>query len=303
MITVKQSDLPEGIFLNRYFENRMIRRNQNILLAVTGGTGSGKSYTCLRIAELWYQYKFGEPFPSQHVCFTIEEVMRVLSQKEKKLRKGDLIILEEAGVNMGSLDFQNKVSKMFGYVLQSFRSMNVGIIMNLPVLTMLNKSARLLLHCHMITAGIDYEKKVTKVKPFFNQLNQQSGKIYPKYMRASVAGKKQKIQRFNYKLASEEIINKYEIKKLKFVSELNEDFLNKLEAEQRAESIKMARDDLTEKQREVYELWITGITAREIGERLERKESSVADSIRGLKKKGYERKIRKNAKKIGILRE
>lgn len=290
MITIKQAKLPEGILLNRYFENRMIRRNQNVLLAVTGGTGSGKSYTCGRIGELWYQYKFNKEFPISHVCFSIEEVMRLLSSKE--LRKGDLIILEEAGTSLGSLDFQNKVAKMFTYVLQSFRSMNVGIIMNLPVLSMLNKSARLLLHCHMITSGIDYDNNMCKIKPFFNQLNQQSGKNYGKYMRVKVAGKRRKIQRFNYALPSDRWIREYETKKLKFVSELNENFLLKLEAERTAESIKMERKNLTDIQQKVYELLLQGYTIPEIVKHRGGARSTTYDIIQLIKKKGYDVKIR-----------
>jgi len=83
--------------------------------------------------------------------------MKLLSGGE--LRKGEIIIFEEAGVNMGSLDFQNKVSRMFNYVLQSFRSMNIGILFNLPYLTMLNKQARMLLHFSMESAGVDPKQK------------------------------------------------------------------------------------------------------------------------------------------------
>ena len=68
--------------------------------------------------------------------------MKRLSDKDPKtkLRKGELLIFEEAGANMGSLDFQNKVSKVFSYVLQSFRSLNIGILFNLPVEGSLSKS-------------------------------------------------------------------------------------------------------------------------------------------------------------------
>ena len=287
LIKTDKAALREGIFLNKYFKNRLISRNQNLLLAITGGTGSGKSYACLRIAELWYKEYFKQDFPKEHICFTIEQVMRVLSQKEKKLRKGDLIIFEEAGVNMGSLDFQNKISKMFTYVLQSFRSMNVGILMNLPVLTMLNKSARLLLHSHMITAGIDYENKMCKLKPFFNQLNQQTGKIYSKYLKVKVGTSILKVQRFNYALPSKELVKEYETMKLKFVSDFNTGFLEKIVAENKAEEIKMARDDLTAKEHNVYVLLLEGLNQTEIAKKINITPQGVSKFAQNIKKKGY----------------
>lgn len=215
---VDKNNLGEGEIFNKFLHSRMIRNNKNVILAVTGSTGSGKTYVCLRVAELWYQYHFKEKFPVGNVCFSVDDVMRLLDKG--KLKRGSLIILEEAGVNMGSLDFQSKLSKIFSYVLQSFRSMNVGLIMNLPVLSMLNKQARQLLHCNFITMGVDYETKISRIKPFFHQVNVQSGKIYPKYMRVRVGRNKTPVKRFVYSIPSKELAEVYELKKEEFISQL-----------------------------------------------------------------------------------
>jgi len=296
MKVIKKANMPEGLLLNRYFKNRMISRNQNVLVAVTGSTGSGKSYACLRIAELWYRYNFNEDFPMNHVCFSVEEVMRLLSSKENKIRMGDVIIFEEAGTQIGSLDFQTKISKMFTYVLQSFRSMNVGIIMNLPVLSMLNKSARLLLHCHAITSGINYQNKTCKLKPFFHQLNQQSGKVYPKYMRAKVDGKTKKIQRFTYSLPRADLISQYETKKLKFVSELNEEFVKKLDEDRSKEELKMGRHELEDYHKDIMEDMELGLTQTECAIKRGRTQQGVSSMIKTIKKWGYKIKYPKNTK-------
>jgi len=126
--------LKEGVFLNKWFDNR-ISSNKNVLLSITGSTGSGKTYSCLNAGESWYAYKFNEDFPIDNVCFGLSILVKRINDLHKsgKLRKGDLFILEEAGANFGNLDFQNKLSKMFNYILQSFRSMNLIVIMNLPV--------------------------------------------------------------------------------------------------------------------------------------------------------------------------
>lgn len=211
-------EFKEGELFNKYLHSRLIVHNKNVLLATTGSTGSGKSYTDLRVAELWYNYYFKEPFPIENVCFSIEEITNLLAKK--KLRRGEVLILEEGGVNLGSLDFQNKISKMFTYVLQSFRSMNLCLIINLPFLSMLNKSARLLLHVNFVTTGIDFQNKVSRIKPFFHQVNQSTGKIYPKYMRINKDGGRVTFKVFSYGLPSKELTDAYEKRKEMFLQKL-----------------------------------------------------------------------------------
>ena len=269
----------------------MVNRNQNVLVAVTGGTGTGKSYGCHRIAELWYEQQFGERYPVEiNTCFSIDQLMLRLNDKEpkKKLRRGELLILEEAGANFGSLDFQHKVSKMFGYVLQSFRSMNVGILFNLPVLSMMNKSARLLIHTHLITMGINYHDKTCKFKPLFRQVNQQQGKVYEKYLRVKVGKFIRPVKRFSYKMPSAPTVRLYEQRKLAFVSDLNEDFVIDLRKRENEAMLKSARRGLTEKQQEVYNYLTMGLNAYQIAEKTEKTFQAVYDTIKIIKRKGYQ---------------
>jgi len=135
------SGIKQGEFLYKWMYNRTIGRNQNVILAFTGGTGTGKTYSCLNIGEQWYENKFKQEFPIDHCCFDLGQLMKriITLSKNGKLRKGELFILEEAGANFGNLDFQKKISKLFSYILQSFRSMNLILLMTVPVLTMINK--------------------------------------------------------------------------------------------------------------------------------------------------------------------
>lgn len=214
-----KGEAKEGLLWCKWVGARF-RRNKNILGATTGPTGSGKSYQDLRKAELWYEYKFKKPFPPENICFNIEQLI----QRLPKVKKRELLIFEESGAGMGSLDFQNKIAKTFGYVLQSFRSMNVGILFNLPYLSMLNKTARLLLHYHFVTYGIDPNTKKAKCKPFFVQVNQKTGKAYEKYLRCRINNKSKTIKRLSWSLPSEELRNAYEKKKEEFLKALTEDF-------------------------------------------------------------------------------
>ena len=286
MVKMQGLDLEEGAPLIKWIDNKF-KRNRNVLIAITGQTGSGKSYMGLRLCELWYLYQFNEIFPVKtHCCFSISEIMKLLSSGE--LRKGELIILEEGGVLLNSLDFQNKVSKLFNFVLQSFRSMNVGLIINLPVLSMLNKSCRLLLHLHLITTYIDYLKNITRVKPFFHQLNQQTGKIYSKSPIIKYKGKSITIKRFRFSLPSKELINLYEPKKFKFVSGLTEDFAKTLDKLDKENLRKQGRANLTAIQQETHEMKLDGLSVKEIAKKRGISVRSTYETLEQIKKKGYE---------------
>ncbi|MDD3772705.1 MAG: hypothetical protein PHC38_08630, partial [Weeksellaceae bacterium] len=159
----------EGEIFNKWLYSRLIKNNKNVLSAELGPTGSGKSYRDLRKAELWYEFYFHEKFPAErNICFGVDQVMKRLSDED--LRRGDIIVVEEAGVNLGSREWQSKFSRMFNYVLQSFRSMNIAIFFNLPYLSMLDKQARHLLHYYAESVAIDPINKLNKCKPFFVQI-------------------------------------------------------------------------------------------------------------------------------------
>jgi len=286
--------LKEGEVFNKWLRSRLIKNNKNVLTATTGSTGSSKSYQDLRRAELWYKLYFNKEFPSENICFSVAEVMRRLSTPKPK--KGEIIIFEEAGTNLGSLDFQNKVSKLFTYVLQTFRTLNVAIFFNLPYLSMLNKSARLLIHVRFETCGIDFEKKIAKSKAWFRQVNQSSGKVYEKFLRIRHNGRIQVIKKFNYHLPSEELRKVYEKKKLKFITDMNTDFVKELDIIERDKLRKLMRPSLTNIQMETYELLVKYKgDINKVAEDRGRTVRTIQRIIKSMKKRGYDLKFKENA--------
>ena len=278
--------LREGEVMNHWLENRL-RKNKNALMATTGSTGSGKSYRDLRTAELWYKYRFKEEFNvDTNVCFSVLGLMNRLI--DPNIRKGELLIFEEAGTALAALNFQQEVAKIFTFVLQSFRSKNILVIFNLPVLTMFNKTCRLLLHLHCITQGIDHTEKTTIIKPLIQQVNQEKGKPYWKYPRARRGRKMIKIKRLKTGMPKESLINKYEVKKFNFVQDLMVDFHSKLRKLQMEVDSKMARPKLTEKQREVFDMIAEGMNETEIAKKLGVTISAISDRVKLIRKKGFE---------------
>jgi len=257
--------------------------------AELGPTGSGKSYRDLRKAELWYEYHFKELFPIENICFGVGEIMKRITSGE--LQRGDILMFEEAGANLGSLDFQNKVSKMFTYVLQSFRSMNIAIFFNLPYLSMLNKTARMLLHYSSTSVGINFQKKRNVCKFFFHQVNQTTGKIYTKCPIVYNGRSKRTIKMIGYSIPSPWLVEQYERKKAKYLSETTTDYTDEIKRIEYEKLQRMERKDLTEKQREVKKLREQGLNQTEIAKMFGCCAQNISEIEKAIKKKGYEVKL------------
>ena len=279
----------EGDFFLRWLDSRMIRQNKNVLGVELGGTGSGKSYRDLRKAELWYDYHFKEKFPVENICFGVLSVMERISSGE--LRKGEVIIFEEAGANLGNLDFQNRMSKMFTYVLQSFRSMNIAIFFNLPYLSMLNKSARMLMHYSFESNGVDYKNNTNSCRPFFHQVNQKTGKIYPKFPKITHKGKVGKIKEFTFSIPSKYLIDAYEKKKEDYLSESTKEYTDKMREIEQKEKPKpvevVEKKDLNEIQQAVYDLYVEGLNEKEIAVKLGKSPAAVYENLKTIRKRGH----------------
>lgn len=207
--------IPEGYFLNNWFASRF-DANKNVLLVVVGATGSGKSYSCIGMAESWYKYRFkNKEFPLENIVFSLGEGARRL--KGETLEKGEFIIVEEAGVVANALDFQNKLVRLFNYILQSVRCKNIGIIFNLPNFSLLNKTGRSLAHGVFETVGINKNTNQVLLKSKGLQTNAITGKIYPKYLRQVINGKLIAPRRIKVGKPSDRIIIPYEKMKSDFV--------------------------------------------------------------------------------------
>ncbi len=288
---IKTKEIKEGDFFCRWLRSRLINNNQNVLGVELGATGSGKSYRDLRKAELWYKFQFNEPVPIDNICFGILNVMkRIKYLSEVKKRKGEIIIFEEAGANLGNLDFQNRICKMFTYVLQSFRSFNIAIFFNLPFFTMLNKSARMLMHYSFESAGIDRKKKINKCRPFFHQVNQKSGKIYKKFPKTRKGGRKTKIKGFEFQMPSKYLKDAYESKKQEYLLTTTDEYIAKMEEIELKENHRpTSRKPLTELQEKILECWKKGMIQKDIVIKLGRAQKIISESEKYMNNKGYYR--------------
>jgi response regulator of citrate/malate metabolism len=169
--------------ITKWIYERIYERNMSCNILVTGAVGTGKSFSSLRIAEIFdpdFKIKEQVVFTEDEFNDALEKYKRrreeimesPLSQKQKKLliRKeitGKVLIVDEGAVVADSLNFAKKGVKKLKYNLQSVRYLNLIIIFNLPVHTQFLKSARQLMHLYLETARPPSKSlRLTYVKPY-----------------------------------------------------------------------------------------------------------------------------------------
>ena len=171
---------PDNIFCLTYILNR-VNDGKNALGLTFGGTGSGKSWVDLRIAELLCVMQ-GRTFDtSSRVIFGLNSFLDYTNKKD--LPPGDVSIPEELGVNMGSRKWQKNID--YSELLQTFRNLQTICLFNAPFKVMIDKHARLLAHFQIEMLGREGIMNVTKF--FILQHNPaaqtESKTTYKKYLR------------------------------------------------------------------------------------------------------------------------
>lgn len=157
-------------FLNR-IKSRLHYQNKNWLSIICGETGSSKSYSAISFASMISNRYF--------VIFNPLNFLKLITSKT--LKRGDIIIFDEAGVGMSSRDWFSVQNKLLGSVLQTFRNLNVGVIFTTPNLSFIDIQARKLFHNYFETVNIDYKTKTAYLKVFEIQHNSRYDKTYFKH--------------------------------------------------------------------------------------------------------------------------
>jgi|AntAceMinimDraft_10_1070366.scaffolds.fasta_scaffold06669_9 ribosomal protein L37AE/L43A len=209
-------------------QNRMLRENKNWLCAICGGTGSGKTYSAITLADKICK---GGWNPEKHLAFTPREFMEKVTNP--KTKRGDIIIFDEAGVGMSSKEWFSIQNRLLSYVLQTFRHKNLGIIFTMPGLNLIDKSARMLFHSYFETKKILKKPKLCVLKPYDFQYNSIQDKLYkkiPKFVDES--GQLIYMPEFLVDLPKPRLIKLYEQKKTEYTDKLNRDIIAELDMQE-----------------------------------------------------------------------
>lgn len=205
--------------LLRDIYRRVNEKNKNALLSFIGETGSGKSYSALRFAEV-----LDADFKWHRIVWSPLKFMEILT-KDKELHRGNMIIFDEAGVGLPAREWHNIQNKLMDYVNQTFRSDNLIVAYTMPHISFLDIHARKLMHYIFNAEFINYKENKCAMIPYrvVNSLFYD----YPFFKKPIF--NRFVIRRLNVNLPSQELIDFYEQKKKEFNRNLKEDVYKTLE--------------------------------------------------------------------------
>lgn len=223
---------------------RLLKNNQNWICVIAGQTGSGKSYSALSLAD---QLSARPISVARNVVFNATELMELINNPEG-LKKGDIVIFDEAGVGAGNRDWMTKQNKIFGSILQTFRNLNLGLILTVPNLSFIDVQIRKLNHCYMETYNIDRKKSVAYLRVYDIQHNSRMDRTYyknPVFLDAHGAPISTRF--LAVPKARPELLAEYEERKTRFTKELNEQAAADLKGEN---TPKKSQSDIYREKRE-----------------------------------------------------
>jgi hypothetical protein len=223
----KPQDKKEPVLI-QYIKDRVENKNKNFVMLFVGATGSGKSYSALRLAEM-----LDNSFDINRVKFKAKDFMNCInelveSSEQGEEIKGKVVMWDEFGVEHNAREFMTISNRVINYFFQTSRHLNLIVIMTVPLLSFIDSATRKLMHGVAEMQGINTRDKTASVKVKMLQTNVMTGKEYPKYLRYKRKNRTFVSKKLKFKLPSKELLEAYEIKKKEFTKGLNKDIMNKL---------------------------------------------------------------------------
>lgn len=240
-------DITTPEYHNFFLDNGVLSHN----CALTGATGSGKSYLGLALCETYAKMHDLEFDPKVQVISSLKELLQLITQEniEKKLKVGTPILFDEPQTEANSRSWQSEVNQAFNSLISTFRNQRLVIFFALPYLEMLDKQSRLLFHGLFQVEGFDKQTKITFVKPRFIEYNKAKGDFYRKRLiiEYAIEGKLKRgrtlLGSWKVPLASKEVLEIYEEKKKKFTDDLNKKLLEKIELKEQSTQAKNKNEE------------------------------------------------------------
>jgi len=221
----KMEKIPGQPFIN--WVNNRIKRNKNALIVVNGATGSGKSYSCISLAQDVAKRTKTHFSLEGNVAFSFTELLEKM-KLPKNQKPGTAFVFEEVGAFGGgasSREWQSKSNKFFFSFMQTSRHRNQVIFMNCPNFSFLESGARSLVHFQLEAQAVDVEKQVCIMNPYRIQVNSRSGKFYFKFLRIFWKGRTYKLKKLEVLHPGKAIAEEYEVMKTNYTSQLNDKML------------------------------------------------------------------------------
>lgn len=244
----------------RYIGNRVTRENQNFMCAITGGTGKGKSWAALSIAEIYSEMYKIDFNVNKHVIHSYKEILQLLNAKNVNeiLKPCSIIIFEELQVSANSRDWQGQSNKGLNRLVSTFRNKRLIVLFTTPILRFIDNQTRELFHGEFEVINHDKNLKTSLIRPRFLTPKPFVNDFYRARMIIQYADREKEKHQVKYlstwtlPKASDYIIDAYEAKKKAFNDKLNADELKKIELQEKQALGRNKSDDLV-KVKDLYD--------------------------------------------------
>ena len=227
-------------YLGRIVKQKMWRRmnveNQHFMAAIVGREGTGKSHSALTLSRL-----VDPSFTAEDVYFDPQDLLRAFDSDA--YGRGDMIVLDEAGVGLGNRSWYDKEQILLNQTLQTVRDDNMGVIFTLPRLSELDSQTRGRLHAFLEMTEVNKREGYALAK--WKNVDPARGdrdKIYYKYPEQRLDSVQWDIQQIKIGPPPAELVEAYEGRKEAFKDELYEEAI----AAQQSESDERGPQDIAE---------------------------------------------------------
>lgn len=201
----------------------MYRNNQNFLCVVYGATGTGKSYSCLKLCEM-----IDPKFKVDNVVFDAEQFIALV--KSGKLKKGSAILFEELGVAANARNWYKQENMILSFITQVFRTKNFVVFYTVPRLEFVDMQIAKLVHAHIEALKVDRSRKKNIVKVYDPvQYDSKKNKWFRHYPVFRKNNKTYKINKYVLAKVWNKTAKEYEKKRDVYLTKITQDASNYFE--------------------------------------------------------------------------
>lgn len=241
-----------------YIKRQIHEKNGCCHAIVTGLPGQGKSWSCLSLAcTLDPNFTI-----EKNLFFRGADFMRALA--DKSWPPGTVFILDEAGIDLNNLNWQDALNRGLNAFFQTSRHRNFIIFLTVPSINFVSKGVRTLMNMTISARGFRDGK--TKIVPLVAQYNPDVDKMYEKrIVMVSADGSQTYLNATMVPKAPKNILEEYEIKKKQFTQDLFSNVAETLEAHEEKKRSAKKVGELTDHQKKMVEL-LKSMSAAKVAE-------------------------------------
>jgi len=143
--------IPPELVLEKEVLSR-IKSNRNWVTCVVGPTGSGKSYTAIKIGCV-----INPNFSAEDIVFNVKDFLTRFKELQKLPNEGigSIIVFDEAEQDFSSRRSMSNTNVEFSSILSMLRFSRISVAFTLPNLNMIDLNARRLFHHLLMTVEVD----------------------------------------------------------------------------------------------------------------------------------------------------